>query len=106
MRALHQPLMAAGLVPPNCRLMHISIGVSGALMVQFEVYLDASQLVTLGTVFQEVGTAIVDRDRQVRTDDDGVSFNLARWERCSLVDCREAGRCVQPSMCLLEDDGT
>jgi hypothetical protein len=61
----HAPLQAAGLVPENCRVLDISIGVSGALSVRYEVFLTAEQLVTLGSIFQVVGESIVaDRTRK------------------------------------------
>jgi hypothetical protein len=55
-RALHGPLMDAGIVPKNCRLMSMQVGVSGGLSVTYEVYLTAQQLVTLGDIFRTVGT--------------------------------------------------
>lgn len=54
-RSLHAPLQAAGLVPPNCRLMEISIGVTGAMTIRYEVFVTADELVKLGSVFQFVG---------------------------------------------------
>jgi hypothetical protein len=54
-KRFHQPLMEAGLVPPNCKLWEISVGVSGALSIRYEVYLTADQLVQLGAIFQAVG---------------------------------------------------
>lgn len=58
----HAPLEAAGLVPKNCRVLDITIGVSGALSVRYEVFLTAEQLVRLGTIFQAVGESIVADD--------------------------------------------
>jgi hypothetical protein len=58
-RRFHKPLEAAGLVPPNCRVMEISIGVDGALMVRYEVFLTAEQTVALGGVFQQVGAEVI-----------------------------------------------
>jgi len=54
-RALHKPLMDAGIVPANCRLMSMQIGTSGGLVVVYEVFLTAAQLVQLGQIFQTVG---------------------------------------------------
>jgi hypothetical protein len=58
-KMLHAPLAAAGLVPANCRVLDISIGVSGALSVRYEVFLTAEQLVSLGSVLQVVGESIM-----------------------------------------------
>lgn len=60
--ALHQPLMDAGLVPPHCKTMWLSIGLTGALTVHYEVFLDAEDLVKLGAVFQQVGHAALGKD--------------------------------------------
>jgi hypothetical protein len=56
---LHAPLIAAGLVPENCRVLDISIAASGVLSLRYEVFLTAEQLVTLGSVFRVVGESIV-----------------------------------------------
>lgn len=66
---LHAPLMAAGLVPPNCRLWEISVGVEGALAIRYEVFLTAEQLVDLGVVFQDVGGAILAAPDQRKASD-------------------------------------
>ncbi len=58
-RHFHGPLAAAGLVPDNCRVLDLSIGVEGALSISYEVLMTAEQLITLGAVFQEVGTSIL-----------------------------------------------
>ena len=58
-RGLHKPLADAGLVPPNCRVMEISIGVEGALVVRYEVFLTAEQIVALGGVLQQVGAEVI-----------------------------------------------
>lgn len=58
----HQPMMEAGLVPANCKLWEISVGVTGALTVRYEVFLTAEQLVTLGGVFTTVGTDVLTAD--------------------------------------------
>lgn len=58
----HEPLATAGLVPANCRVIDLSIGVSGALAVKYEVFLTAEQLITLGEIFRAVGQRIVDED--------------------------------------------
>lgn len=63
----HRPLLDAGLVPPNCKLWELSVGVSGALSVRYEVFLTAEQLVQLGRIFQEVGASYV-RDDAVAND--------------------------------------
>ena len=55
LQALHQPLIDAELVPPECRLMRIDIGVSGAFVVTYEVFFTAEQVAKLGRVLQEVG---------------------------------------------------
>lgn len=65
-RRFHGPMMAAGLVPPNCKLWELSVGVSGALSVRYEVFLTAEQLVQLGTIFHDIGTAQLDADRARR----------------------------------------
>lgn len=51
MRALHRPLMDAGLVPPDCRLMDVRIGIDGPLIITYEVHVSAERLSTLGEVF-------------------------------------------------------
>lgn len=55
-RALHKPLMDAGIVPANCRLMSMQVGTSGGLVVVYEVFLTPEQLVQLGQIFQAVGS--------------------------------------------------
>lgn len=57
-RALHKPLMDAGIVPKNCRLMSMNVGTSGALVVVYEVLITVDQLATLGRVFETVSDAI------------------------------------------------
>jgi hypothetical protein len=59
----HAPLQAAGLVPENCRLLEISIGVHGSLSIRYDVFLTAEQLVTLGSIFQNVGESIIADDK-------------------------------------------
>jgi len=49
-RAFHQPLQDAGLVPPNTRLMDVIIGVDGAVAVTYEALLDVDQIERLGQV--------------------------------------------------------
>jgi hypothetical protein len=56
-RAFHKPLADAGLVPLNCRVLELSIGLSGAFVVRYEVLFTPEQLVTLGGIFQTVGAA-------------------------------------------------
>ena len=58
-RRLHKPLAAAGLVPSECRLMDISIGLNGGLLVRYEVFLTPEQTIALGLVLQDVGTGVV-----------------------------------------------
>lgn len=60
LKRFHDPLREAGLVPPNCKVLHIAIGVDGALTVQYEIFLEAEELVKLGAVFQQVGHAVLD----------------------------------------------
>jgi hypothetical protein len=67
-RRFHKPLMDAGLVPLNCKLWEISIGVAGALTVRYEVFLTAEQLVQLGGVFQAVGASYLQADAGVGDD--------------------------------------
>jgi hypothetical protein len=54
-RRFHKPLADAGLVPDHCRVVDMSIGVSGAFTIRYEVMLTAAQLVALGEVFKAVG---------------------------------------------------
>ena len=65
-QSLHAPLEAAGLVPPNCRLMEISIGVNGALTIRYEVFVTADELVKLGSVFQFVGDEMLKHESRDR----------------------------------------
>jgi hypothetical protein len=65
-QSLHAPLQAAGLVPPNCRLMEISIGVTGAMTIRYEVYVTADELVKLGSVFQGVGDEMLKHESRDR----------------------------------------
>ena len=58
-RRFHKPLADAGIVPENCRLLEMSIGVSGAFVVRYEVFLTAPQLVALGGIFQIVGEELM-----------------------------------------------
>jgi hypothetical protein len=60
----HGPLQAAGLVPENCRLLEILIGVHGALSIRYDVFLTAEQLVTLGAIFHDVGESIIADDKK------------------------------------------
>ena len=60
--AFHQPLQDAGLVPPNCRLMDVRIGVDGAVFVSYEAFLSPAQLVTFGGILAKVAQAALDRD--------------------------------------------
>jgi hypothetical protein len=69
-RRLHKPLMDAGLVPPNCRVWSMSIGVKGALSITYEIFLTAEQLVTLGRIFQIVGN-LAPVDGYGKDDDGG-----------------------------------
>ncbi len=62
MRRFHEPLRAAGLVPDNCRGMHLAIGVDGAMSMTYDVFLTAEQLIAMGTVLRNVGEAIVTED--------------------------------------------
>lgn len=54
-RDLHKPLIDAGLVPANCRLMRVDFGIEGALVATYEIFLTREQLATLGRVLQDVG---------------------------------------------------
>jgi len=58
-RALHRPLQEAGLVPENCRLMDLRIGVDGAFVVAYEVFFTPEQTVKLGEVLQRVGQTLL-----------------------------------------------
>ena len=60
----HAPLEKAGLVPPHCKVLKLQVGVSGALTITYEVFLDAGQLVTLGEIFQTVGQRVIDDDER------------------------------------------
>lgn len=60
----HAPLQAAGLVPANCRVLDISVGVHGALSVRYEVFLTAEELVSLGSIFQRVGESIITDEKK------------------------------------------
>lgn len=53
-RAFHEPLQAAGLVPPHCKLLDIVIGVDGAVSVIYEAFLDAEQIERIGAIFVDV----------------------------------------------------
>ena len=55
----HKPLADARIVPDNCRLIEMSIGVSGGFILRYEVFLTVSQLITLGGIFQDVGLQLV-----------------------------------------------
>ena len=57
-RRLHQPLQDAGLEPRNCRVMDISIGVSGAVLVRYEIFLSVQETIVLGRLLADVATAI------------------------------------------------
>lgn len=57
-RAFHQPLAEAGLVPKQCRLMSIAIGVNGPCVITYEVFLTAEQSVKLGEVFISLGQSV------------------------------------------------
>jgi hypothetical protein len=52
-------LAEAGLVPDNCRLLEIQIGVTGVLMLRYEICATPDQLVTLGAVLQRVGAQVI-----------------------------------------------
>jgi len=67
-RRFHKPLADAGLVPPNCRVMEISLGVSGVLVVRYEVFLTPAQTVALGIVFQHVGAGVADVEPEPADD--------------------------------------
>jgi hypothetical protein len=60
LRRLHKPLADAGLVPDNCRLLQIDIGVTGAFQVTYQVMFTTEQVATLGRVFQDVATAVTE----------------------------------------------
>ena len=68
-RRFHAPLMDAGLVPLNCRVLDLSIALNGALTVRYEIFLTAEQVVQLGQVFQDVGTAILTEKAQDHGED-------------------------------------
>jgi hypothetical protein len=70
-RAFHKPLFDAGLVPEHCRVLDISIGVNGGLMVRYAVFLTPAQLVALGGVFQQVGAEAGREGRVEVEDEDG-----------------------------------
>jgi hypothetical protein len=66
-RRFHEPLQKAGLVPLNCRVVDLSIGVTGALVIRYEVFVTPEQLTALGLVFQQVAAdidAAYDKDPQ------------------------------------------
>lgn len=50
----HKPLAAAGLVPANCRLLEITIGVDGALVARYEVFWEAAELKAFGIICQTI----------------------------------------------------
>lgn len=64
-RSFHKPLADAGLVPENCRVMDIVIGVDGAFTVKYEVFFTAEQVDKLGDVFKLVAAPSL----QPKTDD-------------------------------------
>jgi hypothetical protein len=61
---LHRPLQDAGLVPANCRLLELSVGVNGVLTLKYEVFVTAAQLIALGNVFAVVGLEIADAEER------------------------------------------
>jgi hypothetical protein len=59
--AFHKPLADAGLVPPNCRLLGISIGANDdAFIVRYEVMFTPEQTMALGLVLQQVAVKVVE----------------------------------------------
>jgi hypothetical protein len=62
-RAFHEPIMAAGLVPPHCKLLDVIVGVDGAMSVIYEAFLDIDQIEKLGAIFVDVA-------RRHRADDE------------------------------------
>jgi hypothetical protein len=58
-RAFHQPLADAGLVPKNCRVVEMSIGTTGEFRLRYEVFLTPEQVIALGGIFQTVGRQFV-----------------------------------------------
>jgi hypothetical protein len=63
-RSLHKPLQDAGLVPPNCRLMDIKIGVDGAMVVVYECFLDMDQLAKLAAVLAAAADSEISQSRK------------------------------------------
>lgn len=56
----HQPLMDAGLVPKNCKVLEIVIGATGAVSARLEVYFDGEDLQKFGRICQEIGEEVLD----------------------------------------------
>jgi hypothetical protein len=48
---LANELIARGLVPEHCRILSIEVGVSGAVLVRYEKYIDEAELVKFGDAF-------------------------------------------------------
>jgi hypothetical protein len=67
-RAFHEPLMAAGLVPQGCKLLDIAIGVSGAFTVTYQVFWTPTDLVRFGQICQQIGAAVIDDDHPPEDD--------------------------------------
>ena len=59
LRRFHEPLAKAGLVPQNCKVLNIQIGVSGALTVTYEVFWEAKELAAFGEICQQIGAAVL-----------------------------------------------
>jgi len=59
-RAFHEPLKRAGLVPEHCRVLTVAIGLQGGFSITYEVYLDTDQVKRLGAVLQEVADKVAE----------------------------------------------
>ena len=55
-RDLAQAMAEQGLVPPNCHMVEIVVGVDGALVIRYEVLVQSEDLSKITAAFQAVTT--------------------------------------------------
>jgi len=71
-RTLARELLVRGLVPEECRLLDVVIGASGAVVLRFETYLTADQMLLFADAFASTAKAVMEPPiRDLADDEEG-----------------------------------
>jgi len=71
-RTLARELIARGLVPDECRLLDVVIAVSGAVVLRFETFLTAEQMLLFADAFAATANAVMQPPiRDLADDEEG-----------------------------------